>query len=102
AAFGKSIALLAAQFTVIVPAPLRPDTVGGYVQWRAYGFFAIVFAIWALASGVGSSRGDEEGGLVEATLAAGGSRADGLLRRFAAFTMSVVVAATRGAPGVSA
>src|SRR5438270_7141462 len=102
AAFGKSIALLAAQFTVIVPAPLRPDTVGGYVQWRAYGFFAIVFAIWALASGVGASRGDEERGLVEATLAAGVSRADALIARFAAFTASVIVAATAGAAGVYA
>ena len=102
AAFGKSIALLAAQFTVIVPAPLRPDTVGGYVQWRAYGFFAIVFAIWALASGVGASRGDEERGLVEATLAAGVSRADALIARFAAFTASVIVAAAAGAAGVYA
>ena len=87
---------------MIVPAPLRPDTVGGYVQWRAYGFFAIVFAIWALASGVGSSRGDEERGLVEATLAAGVSRADALIARFAAFTVSVVVAAAAGAAGVYA
>ena len=102
AAFGKSIALLAAQFTVIVPAPLRPDTVGGYVQWRAYGFFAIVFAIWALASGVGSSRGDEERGLVEATLAAGVSRADALIARFAAFTVSVFAATAAAAAGVYA
>src|SRR2546421_504217 len=97
AAFGKSIAALAAQFTVIVPAPLRPDTVGGYVQWRAYGFFAIVFAIWALASGVGASRGDEERGLVEATLASAVARADALIARFAAFTVAVVVAAAAGA-----
>src|SRR5919109_181378 len=71
AAFGKSMTLLAAQFTVIVPEPLRPDTVGGYVQWRAYGFAALVFGIWALASAVGASRGDEERGLVETVFAAG-------------------------------
>ena len=32
AAFGRSMAQLAAQFTVLIAAPIRPDTVGGYVQ----------------------------------------------------------------------
>ena len=71
AAFARSMKQLAGQFTVLVPPPIQPGTVAGYVQWRAYGFFAIVFAIWALASGTGAARGDEERGLVEAMLARG-------------------------------
>ena len=53
-----------------------PDTVGGYVQCRAYGALAILFAIWALPSASGAARGDEERGLVEAVLATGVSRGD--------------------------
>src|SRR5207245_5005815 len=48
-AFGRSMSILAEQFAVIVAVPTRPDTVGGYVQWRAFGFLAILFAIWGLA-----------------------------------------------------
>src|SRR5438132_1583188 len=44
-AFARSIDVLAAQFSVIVPPPMRPDTAGGYVQFRAYGALAIAFAI---------------------------------------------------------
>src|SRR5260370_8638889 len=69
------MSVLAAQFTVIIPPPVRPDTVGGYVQWRAFGFLAILFAIWGLASASGAARGDEERGLVPAVLAAGGFEA---------------------------
>jgi ABC-2 type transport system permease protein len=102
AAFGKSMTLLAAQFTVIVPEPLRPDTVGGYVQWRAYGFAALVFGIWALASAVGASRGDEERGLVETVLAAGVSKADLVMARVVVFAAAVLVAAISEAAGVYA
>jgi len=73
-AFGRSMSVLASQFTVIVAPPMRPDTVGGYVQFRAYGALAIMFAIWALAAASGATRGDEERGIVEAVLAAGLSR----------------------------
>src|SRR5579872_741062 len=86
AAFGRSMVQLAGQFTVILPAPVRPDTIGGYVQWRAYGALPIVIAVWALASASGAARGDEERGLVEAVLATGVARADALLWRFLGFT----------------
>jgi ABC-2 type transport system permease protein len=102
AAFGRSMSVLANEFTVIIQGPLRPDTVGGYVQWRAYGFIAIVIAIWALASGTGAARGDEERGLTEAVLATGTSRADALLARFAAFAAASVVAAAAAAAGLYA
>lgn len=99
AAFGRSMAQIAGQFTVIIPAPLRPDTVGGYVQWRAYGFLAVIVAVWALASATGAVRGDEERGLVEAVLASGVPRADALAWRFLSFSMYAALAATAAAVG---
>src|SRR5581483_763860 len=81
AAFGRSMAQLATEFSVILPPPLRPDTAGGYVQWRAYGGLVIVVAVWALAPAAGAARGDEDRGLVEAVLATGVARADVLLWR---------------------
>src|SRR5713226_7193509 len=73
--------------------PTRPDTVGGYVQWRAFGFFAIVFAIWGLAAASGAVRGDEERGIVQALLASGLSRPRMIAARFAAFASAAIVAA---------
>ena len=49
-AFGRSIAVLGAQFSWLLPVPIRPDTAAGYLQWRGFGFFAILFAAWALFS----------------------------------------------------
>ena len=100
AAFGRSMAQLAAQFTVLIAAPVRPDTVGGYVQWRAYGFFAILFGIWAFVSAYGAARGDEERGLVEQVLATGTARADALVTRVLAFAAGCVVAVLAAALGV--
>ena len=91
AAFARSMAQIATEFTVILPAPLRADTVGGYVQWRAYGALPIIVAIWALASATGAMRGDEEKGLVEAVLAAGVSRADALFWRVLGFATCTIV-----------
>jgi hypothetical protein len=73
-AFGRSMRVLAAQFSVIIAPPMRPDTAGGYVQFRAFGALAIMFAIWALTSASGAVRGDEERGLVQAALGRGISR----------------------------
>ncbi len=102
AAFGRSMAQLAAQFTVLIAAPIRPDTVGGYVQWRAYSFFAIVFAIWALVSAYGAARGDEERGLVEQVLATGTARTDALVVRILGFAAGCIVAGMAAALGVAA
>jgi ABC-2 type transport system permease protein len=99
-AFGHSMSLLAAQFTVIIPPPVRPDTVGGYVQWRAFGFLAILFAIWALASASGAVRGDEERGIVQALLANGLSRPRMIAARIAAFATSGLVAALAAGAGL--
>jgi ABC-2 type transport system permease protein len=99
-AFGHSMSLLAAQFTVIIPPPVRPDTVGGYVQWRAFGFLAILFAIWALASASGAVRGDEERGIVQALLANGLSRPRMIAGRIAAFATGGMVAALAAGAGL--
>ena len=99
-AFGRSISVLASQFTVIIAPPIRPDTVGGYVQWRAFGFLAILFAIWGLASASGAARGDEERGLVEAILAGGLSRPRMITARFAAFATGALVAALAASAGM--
>ena len=37
-AFGHSITVLGAQFSWLLPLPIRADTAAGYLQWRGYGF----------------------------------------------------------------
>ena len=90
--FGEAIATVAAKFVVIVPPPIRPDTVGGYVEFRGFHELAIIFAIWALASSVGFARGDEERGIVEAQLAAGESRIALAASRAGGFAVAILVA----------
>ena len=95
-AFGLEISSLGAQFAWLLPAPIRPDTAAGYLQWRGYGVFAIVFAAWGLLSACGAVRRDEDRGMVEAWLATGISRFRLLLTRsiaFAILSATVVVVA---------
>jgi ABC-2 type transport system permease protein len=99
-AFGHSIIVLGAQFTWLLPAPVRPDTAAGYLQWRGYGFFAIVFAAWGLMSACGAVRRDEDRGLVEVWLAAGSSRLRLLVTRTAFFAaLSAEIVTLAGAAG---
>jgi ABC-2 type transport system permease protein len=99
-AFARSFAQIAAQLTVLLPPPVRLDTVGGYVQYRAYGSLVIVFAIWALASASGAARGDEERGVVEMILATGLSRAQAITARIAAFAVASFAAALAASFGL--
>ena len=99
-AFGRSMSVLAAQFSVIIAPPIRPDTVGGYVQWRAFGALAILFAIWALAAATGAARGDEERGIVQAVLAGGVSRPRLIASRIAAFATGSLLAALAASAGL--
>jgi ABC-2 type transport system permease protein len=95
-AFGLEISTFGAQFAWLLPLPIRPDTAAGYLQWRGYGVFAIVFAAWGLLSACGAVRRDEDRGMVEAWLSTGMSRLRLLLTRgaaFAALSAAVVVAA---------
>jgi ABC-2 type transport system permease protein len=99
-AFAKSFGLIATQLTVLLPPPSRLDTMGGYVQFRAYGSLVIVFAIWALASASGAARGDEERGVVEMILATGLSRARAVAARLAAFAVASFIAALAASAGL--
>src|SRR5687767_8006506 len=92
AAFAQQMALLGAQLSYMLPAPARLDTLGGYLEWRLFGLMALVFGIWAAISASGSSRGDEERGLVEQWIAAGVSRARYLITRVAVFAAVAAVA----------
>lgn len=85
-AFGIQIDVLARQLAWLLPLPLRPDTAAGFLQWRGYGFFAIVFAGWGLLAAAGAARRDEDRGLVEMWLASGTSRIGLLVSRIGAFT----------------
>src|SRR5439155_7647063 len=99
AAFGSSILALGSQLVALFPPPVRPDTVGGYVEFRGFHPLAILFAIWALAGATGFARGDEERGIVESTLAAGVSRGALIAARAGAFAVGLAVAATAAAAG---
>jgi polyether ionophore transport system permease protein len=100
AAFGRSMSQLGTQFSILLPSPVRPDTVGGYVQFRAFGSLAVLFAIWALVSATAAARGDEERGLVEAVLAAGLSRPRLLAARMGAFAGACFIAALAAGLGL--
>lgn len=99
-AFARQFAQIATQLTVLLPPPMRLDTVGGYVQYRAYGSLVIVFAIWALASASGAARGDEERGLMDVILTTGLSRARAIAARIGAFAIASFVAALAASFGL--
>lgn len=98
--FAQNIGVLASRFTVLLAPPMRADTVGGYVAWRAYGALAILFAVWALVAASGAARGDEERGIVEAELATGLRRVGLLASRVSAFVLGSFVAALAAAVAV--
>jgi putative exporter of polyketide antibiotics len=98
-AFGRSFAQIAAQLTVLLPPPIRLDTMAGYVQFRGYGALAIVFAIWALAAATGAARADEDRGIVEMVLSTGLSRMRALAARIAAFAFASLVASSAASVG---
>jgi putative exporter of polyketide antibiotics len=62
AVFGAQMKLLGGQLAYLVPPPAHPEELGGYLQWRLYGFMPIIFAIWAVLSAAGAARADEERG----------------------------------------
>jgi ABC-2 type transport system permease protein len=92
AAFGQQMAVLGAQLSYMLPAPVRIDTLSGYLEWRLFGFMVLVYGIWAAISASGSGRGDEERGLVEQWLAAGVGRARYLVTRVFVFAAVAIVA----------
>jgi ABC-2 type transport system permease protein len=99
ASFAASMSILASQFAVILPPPIHLETVGGYVQWRGFGFLTIIFSIWAMVSASGAARGDEERGLVDVMLATGLSRGRALTARAIAFALGALAAALAAGAG---
>ena len=89
--FGLQMQLLGRQLSYLVPLPVHPETLAGYVQWRAFGFFPVIFGFWALIAGSGAIRGDEDRGLLELWLASGTSRARVTAARTGAFVIAVAV-----------
>ncbi len=99
AAFGASMATLAAQFGALLPPPIRPDTVGGYVEFRAFHGLAILLAVWALVSATGFARGDEERGVIEVALATGTSRIGFVAARTVGFALAITIASAAAGAG---
>lgn len=99
AAFGASIEAIAPQFVVLLPRPISPNTVAGYVEYGGFLPLAILFAVWAMTSATGAARGDEERGIVEAVLATGLSRYELVIARMIGFAIAVTVAAVVAAFG---
>ena len=87
--FGLQMQVLGRQVSYLVPLPVHPETLAGYVQWRVFGFFPLIFGFWALMAGSGVIRGDEERGLLELWLANRISRARLTAARSAAFVIAV-------------
>jgi len=99
AAFGATIGTLATHFTAVLPPPIRPETVGGYVEWRGFHALGLIFGVWALASATGMSRVDEERGVIEAALATGASRIELIASRIVAFTIGALLASLAAVAG---
>jgi ABC-2 type transport system permease protein len=87
-AFAQRMEVLGREISYIIPMPVRVDTMGGYLQWRALGFMPVVLAFWAVVAASGAMRGDEERGLVEQWLSAGMSRGRLVVWRFIAFAVA--------------
>ncbi len=91
AAFGAQTTALARQIAYLLPLPIHPETLAGYVQWRVFGGLPLYILIWVTLSASGAGRGDEERGLVEAWLATGVTRTRLLLWRFGLFLAGALV-----------
>jgi ABC-2 type transport system permease protein len=82
AAFGYSLSLQAVANAVLLPPPIRPETVAGYLELRALEPLAILFAAWAMVSATASTS--------RRTIAGA-----------AAFAISVIIAAAAACVGVA-
>ncbi|HEX9437050.1 MAG TPA: hypothetical protein VGA16_07835 [Candidatus Limnocylindria bacterium] len=91
AIFAQQFEIVGRQLSYMLPIPLELDTMAGYLQWRMFGAFGMIFAFWAVLAGSGAGRGDEDRGLVETWIATGVTRLRYIAVRVAAF---LVVATT--------
>ena len=81
AAFGYSLSLQAVANAVLVPPPVHPETVGGYLELRAFEPLVILFAAWAMVTATASTSHQT-------------------VSRAAAFAISAVFAAAAAGVGV--
>jgi polyether ionophore transport system permease protein len=81
AAFGYSLSLQAVADAVLLPPPVHPETVAGYLELRAFEPLAILFAAWAMVSATASTSLQT-------------------VSRAAAFAISVTIAAAAACAGV--
>ncbi|MHB8312011.1 MAG: ABC transporter permease subunit [Candidatus Dormibacteria bacterium] len=106
ASFGRQTAALGPQLAYLVPLPIHPNTVAGYVWWKGLTWMSLVFAAWGLAAATGLIRNEEERGLLETWLASPLGRGRLLLSRSVAFAVTaaaaVVVTGLGTAAGVAA
>ena len=106
ASFGRQTTALGPQLAYLVPLPLRPDTVAGYLWWKGLSWLTVVVAVWGLAAATGLIRNEEERGLMETWLATPFSRVRLLLSRVGAFAIAalgaVVITALGTAAGLAA
>ncbi|MDA8394002.1 MAG: ABC transporter permease subunit [Candidatus Dormibacteraeota bacterium] len=90
--FGRQTLALGPQLAYLIPLPLRPDTVAGYLWWKGLTWMTLVFAAWGLAAATGAIRQEEERGLMEAWLASPLGRVRLVLSRAAAFALAAAAA----------
>jgi ABC-2 type transport system permease protein len=106
AAFGRQTTALGPQLAYLVPLPIRPDTVAGYLWWKGLTWMPLVVAVWGLAAATGMMRNEEERGLMETWLATPLSRVRLLLARVGAFAIAalgaVVITGIGTAAGIAA
>lgn len=104
--FGRQTLALGPQLAYLIPLPLRPDTVAGYLWWKGLTWMTLVFAVWGLAAATGAIRNEEERGLIEAWLASPLGRVRLVLSRAASFALAamaaVVITGLGTAAGVAA
>lgn len=92
AAFGKQISALGPQLAYLIPLPVHPETLAGYLMWRGYGFLPVILGFWAFMAATGAIRGDEDSGRLETWLASSVGRVRVVAARLAAFTIAAAVA----------
>lgn len=102
AAFGASMSAIAGRFAAVFPPPFHPESLGGYVWWRAYEAVGLVFSVWAMVSATAMVRSDERRGVVEAVLSTGTSRPSLIAARVVAFVVAAAVASAAVALGLLA
>jgi ABC-2 type transport system permease protein len=100
--FGRQTTALGPQLAYLIPLPIRPDTVAGYMWWKGIAWLTLVFAAWGLAAAAGLVRNDEERGLTETWLASPLGRVGLLLSRSAAFAVAALAAVAVTALGTAA